>query len=233
MSNRLLGLLLTLIVAFGIVGLFITDKPVRLTFTVTALVLAVATLVAHRRTQKVRWKPRSSRDEGFGLIDTILAVIIMALMSLTIVQSVAGDVSQAAVAACQSDGATVEIALQQFTADNSLFAGTWSPVDFTNSTPTNTTPPTGVNTTGYPFLETWPSNTGHYWYGIASSATNISTVVFASGTATVTAVTGSGFTVGEVYLAPAGAASPPAAAAWVAFNGPASCTGGTGNATIK
>jgi len=236
MSNRLLGLLVTVGVALGLIGIFaVSGKGVQTTLLIMALVVLVGTWIAYHRSQRVKWKPKNQRDAGFGLIDTILAVVISTFLSATIVIDTGSDVAQAVVAACQADGSTVTLGIQLFQADNSALALT-TPAEITSGSTTSTSAPTGESQSGYPFIASWPSQIGHYWFGIASTATNINTS--SDGGATILAVTGSGTTwfPGEVYLA-AGtgstATTPPAAADWVAYTGPASCGPGAGNANIK
>lgn len=245
MSNRLLGLLITVGVAFGLVGIFVHDgKGLRSTFLVIAVVILVGTWVAYHRSQRVKWKPTDRRDAGFGLIDTILAVVISTFLSATIVIDTGSDVAQAVVGACQSDGAVVTLGIELFQADNSALALT-SPAQLTTGSTTSTSAPAGESQNGFPFLASWPSQTSHYWFGIASSASIINTSADGGSTIASSTNPAAGTTPwvpGQVYLASAtGAVVTPttgtpttvSGVTWVPYVGPATCGPGMNNANIK
>jgi len=57
MSNRLLGVLLAIIVALGLVGMFLVNgKAIQTTFLAIAVVLAAVTWVAYRKSQRSGWR---------------------------------------------------------------------------------------------------------------------------------------------------------------------------------
>jgi prepilin-type N-terminal cleavage/methylation domain-containing protein len=93
-------------------------------------------------------------DEGFTLIELLIVIIVLGILAAVVVFSLGSVTGKSAVAACQADGATVNTAMAAFTAQNP------------------TIPPTSGNLTssalGGPYLQSWPNNTTHYKFQIAS-----------------------------------------------------------------
>jgi general secretion pathway protein G len=131
------------------------------------------------------------REGGFTLIELLIVIVILAILAAIIVFAVQNLTGSSAKSACESDVATVDHAVQAYSAQVGA-----QPASIANLM-TSTTGADGTNTVG-PWLHNVPTNGKHY-----------AVVVTAKGAISVQAPAGDGVTVGSnVYTV--GNDTPPA-----------------------
>jgi hypothetical protein len=114
-----------------------------------------------------RSRARERGDDGLGVIDLMVSVVGFLLLTAMGAASLIGLLGMTALAACQSDGQTIQTALESFVAANGPSV-TPTQADLLPATPGGTTAPAGI--IGGPYLSIWPSNPAHYTYSIATSS---------------------------------------------------------------
>jgi len=116
---------------------------------------------------------------GFTLIELLIVIVVLGILAAVVVFSLGGVAGTSAIAACQSDGSSINTAIQAWTAQTGNVATTVTQADLTPS-----------------YLQTWPANLGHYTYAISSDG--VIEVHASSGTATPapTTLTAAGYATG-------------------------------------
>lgn len=96
------------------------------------------------------------RDEaGFTLVELLIVIVVLGVLAGIVVLGI-GNINQLAwVSDCQSDGANVDVAIQNFHAENLAYPTSQAELLLTN--PTN----------GSPFIGSWPANTDHYTFTLS------------------------------------------------------------------
>jgi prepilin-type N-terminal cleavage/methylation domain-containing protein len=107
----------------------------------------------------VRRRRAAGEEFGFTLIELLIVIVVLGILAATVIFALSGVTSSSAVAACNSDAKSVEVAVAAYT--NAT----------TNAT---NTPPAAVTATGGgdgnlvpKYLQAWPSNSG---YNISTDA---------------------------------------------------------------
>jgi len=103
-----------------------------------------------------RQKAAGEREEGFTLIELLIVIVVLGILAAVVVFALGGVTSQSAVSACNADAKTVETAVAAYQADGN---------DATLLTTANgpgLLTAKAASVTGSPFLQSWPSNAGHY-----------------------------------------------------------------------
>lgn len=123
----------------------------------------------------------------------MLVIVVLGIFAAVVLFALGGITGKSAVSACQADGATVSTALADFNNQN---AGATA----TEATLLSGTAANGNN----PYLQSWPSNSPHYAFGLSSTGALLIEVPFtASWNSAVPNVNGGTLASGQPYTAPA------------------------------
>ncbi|HXN58944.1 MAG TPA: prepilin-type N-terminal cleavage/methylation domain-containing protein [Acidimicrobiales bacterium] len=106
----------------------------------------------------IRRRRAAGEEVGFTLIELLIVIVVLGILAATVIFALSGVTSSSAVAACNSDAKSVEVAVQAYRA----YPGN------NNAWPANQAALTG-SANGGPYLQSWPSNTGHYVISIDGS----------------------------------------------------------------
>jgi general secretion pathway protein G len=99
---------------------------------------------------------------GFTLLEILVVIVVLGILAAVVIFALGGIAGKSAIAACQADGATVSTALATYHSQN---AGTADAV----ATQAKMLSGTTANSNS-PYLQSWPSNSPHYAFGIVGGA---------------------------------------------------------------
>jgi prepilin-type N-terminal cleavage/methylation domain-containing protein len=121
-----------------------------------------------------RQKAAGEREEGFTLIELLIVIVVLGILAAVVVFALGGVTGQSAQSACNADAKTVATAIAAYQADGNALSG------LTQSALTTK----AAAVTGSPFLQSWPSNAGHYTISLDSTNVGDVDVTPKGGTAT-------------------------------------------------
>ena len=102
---------------------------------------------------------KKANNEGFTLIELLIVIVVLGILAAVVVFSLGSVTQKSAVSACQSDGATINLALQAYNANNGAYPAAGSVgISALEST-----------ANGGPYLQQWPNNTAHYNFSLGAS----------------------------------------------------------------
>jgi general secretion pathway protein G len=127
--------------------------------------------VIDRNVGRQQIAPDEMGESAFTLLEVLIVIVVLGVLAAVVIFALGGVTGKTAVAACDSDGATVSSAISAFYANN----------------PNTTASPTLLigSTDGGPYIQSWPNNLPHYAFEINSGVLWVSI-------APAGAVTGSG-----------------------------------------
>jgi general secretion pathway protein G len=130
----------------------------------------------------IRRRHGRTQDDGFTLIELLIVIVVLGILAAVVVFALGSVTSKSAKAACSADAKTVETAVAAYEANG-------------NGTAPTSTLLTATTTTGGPYLRSWPSNSSHYFIGIAKTTSPASTdeVDVYAGSAASTPASGTGW----------------------------------------
>jgi type II secretory pathway pseudopilin PulG len=134
------------------------------------------------------------------MIEILIVIVVLGVLAAVVIFALGGITGKTAVAACQSDGATVATAIADFNAQNTGTAVTMA--GLLNGTVANG---------NVPYIQSWPDNTPHYAFE------------FSTAVGTPTHATAANQL--EVSISPAGAVVAATQANYHPYIGPVSCVG--------
>lgn len=146
----------------------------------------------YRRIKKLR--ADGEIDGGFTLIELLIVIVVLGILAAVVVFSLGSVVGKSAVAACQSDAATLNTAIAASYANNSVYPASQAVLATTAN--------------GGPYIQTIPANS-HYAFSYTGTASTYSLTVIGNGTGAAAAVVANGGTT-TTQLGAAGACSLPA-----------------------
>jgi prepilin-type N-terminal cleavage/methylation domain-containing protein len=149
---------------------------------------------------RLKQRRQSGEIDGFTLIEILVIIVVLGILSAVVIYALGGFTGKSAIAACQSDGATISTAMAAFNTQNPSIPVTTGGLISGTAADGNT-----------PYIVSWPANSPHY-------AFELSTAVGSPAHATAANQL-------EVAVAPPGNVDPTNQANFNPYTGPSSCAG--------
>ncbi len=102
-------------------------------------------------------KSNQTNDAGFTLIELLIVVVVLGVLAAVVVISVGNVQAFAWVSDCMTDGANVNIAIQDYVTENGHYPTSVPVLLLPN--PAN----------GAPFIGSWPNQTAHYTFTLSAA----------------------------------------------------------------
>jgi prepilin-type N-terminal cleavage/methylation domain-containing protein len=96
---------------------------------------------------QMRREAGESSERGFTLIELLIVIVVLGILAAIVIFSLTGVTGQSKAAACTSDGKSIEIAADAYSAANNSYPSA-----------TGDLVGTGTGTSGS-YLQSWPTNT--------------------------------------------------------------------------
>jgi prepilin-type N-terminal cleavage/methylation domain-containing protein len=142
-------------------------------------------------------------DAGFTLIEILIVIVVLGILAAVVIEALGGITGKSAISACSADGATVNTAVAVLEHQNTG-VGSAGGAGIT-TTLTSSMLLAGGGVTGDPYLASWPSNSPHYAYAIATAAGGSGAGAYVAGDLTIQVPASTG--TATLYLGPASCAN--------------------------
>ncbi len=112
--------------------------------------------------QRLNSEAGAGDESGFTLIELLIVIVVLGILAAIVVFALGGVTNQSVISACNSDGRTVDIAVQAAISEN--------PTTYPTTTATWKTDLLSSSAlTGGPFLQSWPQTNNGYTLAVAGS----------------------------------------------------------------
>jgi general secretion pathway protein G len=116
------------------------------------------------KNRRLDWRRSAGEvdESGFTLIELLIVIVVLGILAAIVVFALGGVTNQSVISACNSDGRTVDIAVQAAIAEN--------PTTYPAATATWKTDLLSSSAlTGGPFLQSWPQTNNGYSLSVSGS----------------------------------------------------------------
>src|SRR5271170_6706794 len=105
-----------------------------------------------------RHRGRGEDQGGFTLLEILIVIVVLGILAAIVIFALGGVTGKTAIAACQGDGATLQVSVATFNNQN-------PGVTVTQTLLLSGTAANGNN----PYVQSWPSSLPHFAYAISTA----------------------------------------------------------------